>query len=323
MTIVIAGATTPAVAQSDLNDILSGVLDVMDKAAAPLNSGDDIDDSMLASVAESMSVSGTLDYLYEVYNTPTKSSYTHYRTQNYGGMRYNSRHQNNNGTSGGQRNYAYLIPSTAVSPVVGRVTSRYGYRPQFGRMHHGTDIAVNIGDTIRAAIDGVVLRVSNDAHGYGVFVCLQHNGGLETRYAHLSGVLVAPGMRVSAGDPIALGGNTGNSTGPHLHFETRVDGKAVDLSYMFNFSQPVSTYPKAKSSAYSYDAADIGIIAGTGSTAVSGTKSVSARSTYVVKVGDTIETIARKNGLSVIKLCNLNMLTLTDQLLPGRMLKLR
>lgn len=306
----------PVTAQSDFADMLSGVLDGMSavnqhKSGAGMQSEADI----LSDVADEMSVGGTLDYLYDLYNTPVTDGEKNRRkklTYTYQPGYYNSGVRSRN-----YRNYAYLIPPSAVAPVHGRITSGFGYRPQFGRMHHGTDIAVNIGDTIRAAIEGTVSRISYDPHGYGLFICLQHAGGLETRYAHLSGCLVKQGMRVAAGDPIALGGNSGNSTGPHLHFETRVNGNAVDLSAMFNFSSsdgsgiPHATYlPTAMTDQRSDNM-------------TSETTGATRKSTYVVRIGDTIQSIARMNGIPVLKLCNLNMLAVNDVLQPGRMLRLR
>lgn len=120
-------------------------------------------------------------------------------------------------------------------PVMGRITSTYGYRMEFGRLHKGVDLSLNVGDTVRAAIPGVVAKVGYDAGGYGNYVVMVHNNGLETRYAHLSGALAVPGRKYDAGEAIALGGNTGNSTGPHLHFEVRYRGTAVDPMSVFDF----------------------------------------------------------------------------------------
>ncbi|MDE6009984.1 MAG: M23 family metallopeptidase, partial [Muribaculaceae bacterium] len=108
-----------------------------------------------------------------------------------------------------------------MAPSWGRITSTFGFRPRFGRMHKGIDIAMSVGDTVCVPVGGRVERVSYEAGGYGNYIVVKHDSGLETRYAHLSVTLVAPGDMVSPQQPIALSGNTGNSTGPHLHFETR------------------------------------------------------------------------------------------------------
>lgn len=105
---------------------------------------------------------------------------------------------------------------------LGPVTSRYGWRESFHRVHHGVDIGMAVGDTVRAAISGTVARVSFEPHGYGHLIVISHDGGLDTRYAHLLRPLVTPGQYVIAGTPIALSGNSGHSTGPHLHFEARL-----------------------------------------------------------------------------------------------------
>ena len=120
-----------------------------------------------------------------------------------------------------------------VRPVYGLITSRYGYRPQFGRDHKGIDLSVRDGEDIRAALGGMVSRVAFDPGGYGNYVILTHSGGLETRYAHLSRSYVVPGQLVSAGTVIGAGGTTGNATGPCLHFETRRFGIPQDPLLLF------------------------------------------------------------------------------------------
>lgn len=117
-----------------------------------------------------------------------------------------------------------------AAPVRGPLTSRYG--PRWGRQHEGIDIAVNTGTPVRASADGVV-RFAGENGGYGLLVVIDHGFDVETRYAHNSRILVREGERVQAGDVIALSGNTGNSTGPHVHFEIRIRGEAVDpLPYL-------------------------------------------------------------------------------------------
>ena len=107
------------------------------------------------------------------------------------------------------------------------ITSNFGAR--WGRQHKGLDIKVYIGDTIRAAFSGKVRIVKYEPRGYGKYVVIRHYNGLETYYGHMSKQLVRENEEVKAGDPIGLGGNTGRSTGSHLHFETRVCGVASIL----------------------------------------------------------------------------------------------
>lgn len=114
-----------------------------------------------------------------------------------------------------------------------QITSPFGQR--WGRLHAGLDIKVYIGDTIKAAFDGKVRVVDFDARGYGKYVVIRHPNGLETLYGHMSKQLVRNDQIVRAGEPIGLGGNTGRSTGSHLHFETRICGVPVNPALMFDF----------------------------------------------------------------------------------------
>ena len=202
-------------------------------------------------------------------------------------------------------------------PVTGIITSKFGWRPQFHRMHHGVDISLNIGDTVRAAISGTVERISYDPNGYGHYVVMTHPDGMETLYGHLQYALVSQGQFVFSGQPLAIGGNTGNSTGPHLHFEARLGGVAVDPTLIFDFygngryfyeydenTPSISSIPKGPT--YSHQS-----------------KSLKKETTYIVRAGDTIESISRQAGISVIRLCQLNMLNQSDPLTIGRMLKLK
>jgi murein DD-endopeptidase MepM/ murein hydrolase activator NlpD len=110
-------------------------------------------------------------------------------------------------------------------PAQGTVSSEYG--PRWGHEHEGIDIAANSGSPVRAATDGVVKKASWYG-GYGNAVIVDHGGGVQTLYGHNSSLSVKPGDRVRAGQVIAKVGSTGDSTGPHLHFEVQVDGKAVN-----------------------------------------------------------------------------------------------
>ncbi len=135
------------------------------------------------------------------------------------------------------------IPETAninvsgfVTPVKSKVTSPYGWRARFGRMHRGVDLSLRVGDTVRCAFSGKVRLTKYEGKGYGYYVVVRHDNGMETVYGHLSKFLVKPNQRVKAGEPIALGGNTGRSTGPHLHFETRYLGLAINPEAIIDFN---------------------------------------------------------------------------------------
>ncbi|HWO84477.1 MAG TPA: peptidoglycan DD-metalloendopeptidase family protein [Solirubrobacterales bacterium] len=126
-------------------------------------------------------------------------------------------------------------PSAAgfIWPVEGTVTSGFGYR--WGRMHEGIDISVPEGTPIRAAADGTVILEQSEyeSGGYGNYTCIDHGGGLSTCYAHQSSFAASVGAQVSQGDVIGYSGNTGHSTGPHLHFEVRINGAPTDpLGYL-------------------------------------------------------------------------------------------
>lgn len=131
----------------------------------------------------------------------------------------------------------YVIDVTGyVMPVPGQVTSGYGYRPKFGRMHKGTDLHLKMNDTVVSAFDGVVRVVNYEGKGYGNYVIIRHPNGLETVYGHLNKHLVKENQTVRAGQPIGLGGSTGRSTGPHLHFETRFMGYPINPAGIFDFA---------------------------------------------------------------------------------------
>ncbi|MDO4294300.1 MAG: M23 family metallopeptidase [Eubacteriales bacterium] len=129
------------------------------------------------------------------------------------------------------------VPPTFIKPISGgRLSSGYGGRkaPTKGAStnHQGIDWATPTGTAVMASSGGTVTRAGWGS-GYGYVVYIQHEGGRETRYGHLSKVLVSVGQKVSQGQKIALSGNTGRSTGPHLHFELRINGSSVNpLSYL-------------------------------------------------------------------------------------------
>ncbi|MET0684895.1 MAG: peptidoglycan DD-metalloendopeptidase family protein [Solirubrobacteraceae bacterium] len=114
---------------------------------------------------------------------------------------------------------------TFIWPVNGTFTSPFGYR--WGRLHAGIDIAVPEGTPIRAADSGRVI-IAGWTGGYGNYTCISHSGSLSTCYGHQSRIATSVGANVGKGQVIGYSGNTGNSTGPHLHFEVRVNGNPVD-----------------------------------------------------------------------------------------------
>ena len=225
------------------------------------------------------------------------------------------------------------VPNTRVidvtgyyMPCPGRVTSNYGYRAKFGRMHKGIDLQIRSNDTIYAAFDGKVRLTNYEARGYGNYVILRHPNELETVYGHLNKILVKPNQVVKAGQPIALGGSTGRSTGPHLHFETRYMGYAINPSAIFDFQNQTthtdtytfskSTYTKARNYAPKSTLAK-------NQSENSYKNGNNERSTYTVKRGDTLSSIARSYGMSATTLRKINGLTSADKIAAGQVLKLK
>ena len=211
-----------------------------------------------------------------------------------------------------------IIPETYTIDLTGfhmptpstKITSPFG--PRWRRMHNGLDLKVNIGDTIVAAFDGKGRIVKYERRGYGKYVVIRHDNGLETVYGHLSKQLVEENQLVKAGEVIGLGGNTGRSTGSHLHFETRFLGIAINPVYMFDFPKQdivADTYTFRKTK---------------------GVKRAGSHDTQVadgtiryhkVKSGDTLSRIAKLRGVSVSTLCKLNRIKPTTTLRIGQVLR--
>lgn len=199
--------------------------------------------------------------------------------------------------------------SDVIMPIddeVIRITSNYG--PRRRRMHRGIDLKVQVGDTIRAVCDGKVRVKRYERRGYGHFLVLRHTNGLETVYGHLSKFLVEEDQMVKKGEPIALGGNTGRSTGSHLHFETRFCGQAIDPAVFFDFHNKVmhvDTY-------VFYKDKPINKYTGNGANKIT---------YHRIKQGETLSSIARKHGITVNQLCKLNKISTRTIIRAGRTLR--
>ena len=225
-------------------------------------------------------------------------------------------------------------------PTTSRVlTSNFGAR--WGRQHKGLDIKVYIGDTIRAAFSGKVRIVRYERRGYGKYVVIRHHNGLETIYGHLSAQLVEEDQEVRAGEPIGLGGNTGRSTGSHLHFETRLCGVALNPALMFDFrNQDVTgdsyTFRRSRYAAESAQATRLRGVNANGGTgrfdndsdddselAIAAPSASFAPETHFhkVKKGETLQSVARKCHTTVDALCRLNRIGKNIRLMPGQILK--
>ncbi len=210
------------------------------------------------------------------------------------------------------RHFCMPTPST-------RITSDYGYRASFRRQHKGLDIKVYIGDTIRSAFGGKVRIVDYERRGYGNYVVIRHPNGLETIYGHLSKHLVRENQIVEAGEPIGLGGNTGRSTGSHLHFETRFLGQAINPAEIFDFvAQDVTgDYYIFRSGKKGEEAEEVEETVAARPRPVARPRSKVHR----VKSGENLSVIAAKHGTTVAKLCKLNGLSRKSTLRPGQVIR--
>ena len=200
----------------------------------------------------------------------------------------------------------YVMPTPSV-----KITDIFGYRPNRRRMHQGLDIKVQTGDTIYAAFDGKVRVTSYQRRGYGHYVVIRHNNGIETLYAHLSKKFVEANDNVKAGEPIGLGGNTGRSSGSHLHFETILMGKCLDPALMFDFKNQ-----KMTGESYLYRKPGSKYIEN-GQVKIAGPE----KKYHKVKSGDTVERIARKYGVSQRRIFELNGLSSKSIIKPGQQLR--
>ncbi len=212
-------------------------------------------------------------------------------------------------------------------PYIGEVHPRGKFGIRRGRRHQGVDLPLATGAPVYAAFDGEV-RVSRYAGGYGNLVVIRHQNGLETFYGHLSRRSVKPGDWVHAGDVIGLGGSTGRSTGPHLHFETRYNGFAFDPQWLIDFETGDLRYRlfvlKKKYfspySSYEQDFEDE-ILNAEDDRREDAEKA--AMRYHTIKSGDTLGRIAANNGTTVSALCRLNGISPDTILKIGRTIRVK
>jgi murein DD-endopeptidase MepM/ murein hydrolase activator NlpD len=194
-------------------------------------------------------------------------------------------------------------------PVRGAVTSVFG--PRRYRFHYGIDLRLKVGDSVRCAFSGKVRIIDYEGRGYGNYIVIRHDNGLETVYAHLSAVLVALNQNIKAGELIAFGGNTGHSTGPHLHFETRYLGNAINPAHIIDFNTGLvhsKTYLLTKKSSFYYQHE---------------VKLLTSAKYYTVRKGDTMKKVAARNGMSIKTLAKLNHIKAKAKLKKGQHLRIR
>ena len=224
-------------------------------------------------------------------------------------------------------------PTDFCCPNQVKVFSKFGVRHR--RRHQGCDLPLKTGDPVRAAFAGKV-RISEYSRGYGNLVVIRHENGLETAYGHLSKRQVNVGDWVSAGDIIGLGGSTGRSTGPHLHFETRYQGYAFDPEWLIDFENGtlrsgVFTLNKRylnEHSNYVHESEEEEeeiLLAEVEDREAEAKKQaeLAARQFHTVKSGDTLGAIAVRYHTTVRQLCALNGIKSTSTLRIGQRLRVK
>jgi murein DD-endopeptidase MepM/ murein hydrolase activator NlpD len=192
-------------------------------------------------------------------------------------------------------------------PFKGKVTSRFGYRRH--RFHYGIDIDLVTGDQVVSAFDGMVRVVKYDK-GYGNVVVIRNDNGLETVYAHLLRAMVDTNEIVKAGDVIAFGGNTGRSTGSHLHFEVRYLGSALNPESIIDFEnfKLLSDTAYLTQSNFHY---------------LHRIKADKNATYHIVRSGDNLSRIAKRYHTSVNKLCYLNGINQNSILRIGQKVRVK
>ena len=209
-------------------------------------------------------------------------------------------------------------------PHKGRVTSKYG--PRRRRVHQGTDIDLETGEPIYATFDGRVRITTYIKGGYGNMVIIRHDNGLETYYAHLSEINVKPNQWVTAGQVIGKGGNTGRSTGSHLHYEIRYKGQTFDPERLIDFTtgtlrRETFLLKRTYFSPYSRFTQDFDEEVQSVEEDKKIAAEAAARKYHIVKRGDTLGRIAINNHTTVTKLCQLNGIKKTTVLQIGQRIR--
>lgn len=210
-------------------------------------------------------------------------------------------------------------------PYQGKVCSRFKYRGRHA--HKGVDIPLRTGDGVYAAFDGVVrvTKVPRCSGGYGNLVVIRHFNGLETYYGHLSRYLVHCGDTVTAGALIGYGGNTGRSTGPHLHFETRYKGHAFDPERIFDFEKGMLRAETIALKKHYFSCHSHHGMTDQQSLAAFNNppRPTSAPIYYKVRRGDSLSRIAKRQGTNVVNLCKLNGIKENKCIYVGQRLRIK
>ncbi|MCQ2097585.1 MAG: peptidoglycan DD-metalloendopeptidase family protein [Fibrobacter sp.] len=201
--------------------------------------------------------------------------------------------------------------STWINPACKPVHTTSPYSIRKGRLHRGVDVKVAIGDSIVAVAPGKVIISKYNKGGYGHYIVLKHENGTQTVYGHLSKRLKNVGDRVDQGQLIGLGGNTGRSTGSHLHFEIRYGDINIDPSTVINFDEGklldnVDKYSVAEATASHKEIQ----------------KELSKHRTHKIRPGDTLGKLALKYGTTIDRICKLNKINRNTILRIGKILQI-
>lgn len=212
-------------------------------------------------------------------------------------------------------------------PYQGSVHPRGKYGPRRRRQHQGVDLPLKMGDPVYATFCGRV-RISQTVRGYGNLVIIRHDNGLETYYGHLAERLVEPNQWVEAGEVIGLGGSTGRSTGPHLHFETRYYGQSFDPERLIDFkrgilNREVFLLKRSFLSIYSNAGQDFDDEEANEKQDKQEAAERAAMRYHKIRSGDTLGHLAVKYGTTVKRICALNGIKPTTTLRIGRTLRVR
>ena len=212
--------------------------------------------------------------------------------------------------------FAYRLKPDSIRDTVIILThsDRPFTLPYYGKLfrgftytHKGLDIKLNRGDTVLSAFDGVVRYAKYNRGGFGNLVIIRHYNGLETYYAHLSKMLVKVNQVIRSGDPIAMGGSTGRSRGPHLHFEVRYKDIPLDPMRMIDYDNKkliANTFPVTKRVFYPNDHVENALV-------------------VKIKNGDTLGKLARKYNTSIKEICAMNKIRPNTTLRVGRSLRVK
>lgn len=212
-------------------------------------------------------------------------------------------------------------------PFIGDIHPRGKFGPRRGRRHQGVDLPLKTGDPIYATFTGKV-RMSKYLGGFGNLIVIRHENGIETFYGHLSKRYVEVGDWVNAGDVIGLGGSSGRSTGPHLHFETRYKGFAFDPQWIIDFKtgklrQRLFLLKKKFFNIYSNYEQDFEDEIKNEEEDKAEDAEKAAMKYYTIRSGDTLSKIARNHGTTIKELCRLNGISQNATLKIGKKIRVR